>query len=108
MLVEWNEDKNQWLIENRGVSFEEAEEIYSAGQYIQVIDHPYSKKYQNQKTILFSKNNYIYCAPFIETEKEMSMDKGFHHKLFCNRETLDDKAEGYYDSDTFQFNFFCQ
>ena len=63
MLVEWNEQKNQWLIENRRVSFEEVEEIYSAGQYIQVIDHP------NQKIILFTKDEYVYCAPFIETEK---------------------------------------
>lgn len=68
MIVEWNEDKNQWLIENRGVSFEEVEEIYSAEQYIRIIEHPNSKKYPNQKLILFSKDEYVYCAPFIETE----------------------------------------
>ena len=69
MLIEWNEDKNQWLIENRGVSFEEVEEIYSAGQHLQVINHPNSKKYPNQKIILFIKDDYVFCAPFIETEK---------------------------------------
>jgi len=69
MIVEWNEDKNHWLQKNRGVSFEEVEALLVDGLELDIIDNPNTTKYPNQKIILFIKNEYIYCAPFMETEK---------------------------------------
>jgi len=68
VTIEWNEEKNRWLILNRNVSFEEVSELFIADEYLDVIEHPNTEKYPNQKIILFIKNEQIYCAPFVETE----------------------------------------
>jgi uncharacterized DUF497 family protein len=69
VTFEWSEKKNTWLKLNRDVSFEEVIELFIAGEYLQVVQHPNTDRYPNQKIILFIKNEQIYCAPFVETDE---------------------------------------
>ncbi len=48
-VINWDPDKNQELIEDRGVSFEEVVFYLQQGALIDDIKHPNDKKYPNQR-----------------------------------------------------------
>ncbi|MCX6579716.1 MAG: toxin [Candidatus Aminicenantes bacterium] len=62
----WNEEKNIWLQETRGISFEEILEDIKNGQIIARTEHPDQLKYPRQKIFIINHNNYCYVVPFIE------------------------------------------
>ena len=64
----WNPLKNQQLIQQRGVSFEEAIVAIQSGHLIDAIKHPNQKKYPNQHVFIVDINHYIHLIPFIEDE----------------------------------------
>jgi hypothetical protein len=37
---------------------------------IDIIEHPNSEKYPNQKALIVLKSDYVYMVPFVETETE--------------------------------------
>ena len=45
MKFEWNPEKNEWLKENRGISFETIVFHLSQGDLWKVSDHPEQEKY---------------------------------------------------------------
>jgi hypothetical protein len=54
--VSWNNEKNEWLKQNRGVSFEEIVQSIFLGS----IKHPIR---ENQRLLFFEVNNYIWVTP---------------------------------------------
>lgn len=67
----WNEDKNNLLKKERGISFEEIIFCLENDNVIKIIEHPNTKKYPNQKMYVIDYNNYYYLVPFVETEEEI-------------------------------------
>src|SRR3989338_2014385 len=47
--IEWSKEKNDWLMRERGVSFEEVADKVAAADVITVIDHPNRTNYPNQQ-----------------------------------------------------------
>ena len=70
-LFNWNLEKNNWLKENRGISYEAIIFAISLEQIKEVYDHPNQDKYPDQKIYEIEVNNYVYLVPFIESEKEI-------------------------------------
>lgn len=68
---DWNVDKNEWLKEERDVSFDEAVEAINEGKLIDVKDNPNDKKYKNQKIYVVEIKNYVYLVPFVEDENRI-------------------------------------
>jgi uncharacterized DUF497 family protein len=68
--VKWDEIKNVWLQETRGISFEEILEDIKNGQVIAKTEHPNQSKYPNQKIFIVNHANYCYMIPFVENENE--------------------------------------
>ncbi len=66
----WNEEKNIWLMEKRGISFEEILEDIKNGQIIARTEHPDQVRYPRQKIFIINHNNYCYIVPFIENEDD--------------------------------------
>lgn len=66
----WNKDKNILLKETRGISFEQVVMHIENGDLLDIIKHPNSQKYANQKILVVNINNYIYTVPFVENEDE--------------------------------------
>jgi uncharacterized DUF497 family protein len=62
----WNEGKNIWLMETRGISFEEILEDIKNDQIIARTEHPDQIKYPRQKIFIINHNDYCYVVPFIE------------------------------------------
>ena len=67
-LFEWNNEKNEKLKQERGISFEDVLFCLSNELLIDTIPHPNEKKYPNQKMFVINIDNYVYLVPFIETE----------------------------------------
>ncbi|MBU1122140.1 MAG: BrnT family toxin [Candidatus Omnitrophica bacterium] len=65
-LFEWDGNKNEILKSSRNISFEEIV-FYIANDFIlDVISHPNSTKYPNQRMFIVNIDNYAYLVPFIE------------------------------------------
>lgn len=75
--IEWNEEKEAWLIANRSISFALIANKILAGDILDVIDNP---RYKNQRIFIIEINNYIYCAPFVEDNQKI-----FLKTVYANR-----------------------
>ena len=62
---EWNEDKNQRLIERRGVSFERIVSAIERGGLIDVLEHPNQERYSGQMIYVVDIEQYLYLVPFV-------------------------------------------
>jgi uncharacterized DUF497 family protein len=67
----WNADKNQWLVQERGISFERIVFEISLGNEITVLMHPNQHKYPGQMISVVEVDGYVYLVPFVETESEI-------------------------------------
>ncbi|MEW5694212.1 MAG: toxin [Candidatus Hydrogenedentota bacterium] len=65
MRFDWNLEKNNWLKENRGVTFDEITCLIDEGHLIAVLKHPAKK---NQKIFIVERDGYAYNVPFIEQD----------------------------------------
>ncbi len=66
--IGWNPEKNEWLKETRGVSFEQVAEILEQEDELDVIDHPNQEKYPGQKMIVVNIEGYIYLVPRVASQ----------------------------------------
>jgi uncharacterized DUF497 family protein len=66
----WDEDKNQLLRRERGVSFEEVS-VALNGALLDVVDHPNERQYLHQKMLIVEIRNYAYVVPYVENEEHV-------------------------------------
>jgi len=80
---DFSSEKNQQLIRERGISFEEIIMAIETGALLDVIPHPNTKKYPNQKVYVLNINNYVYAVPFVRQDSNSIFLKTIfpHRKL---------------------------
>jgi len=66
---DWNNDKNEDLIKDRGISFEEVVFCIMHNGLLDIIEHPNKSKYPNQNIFIVDIDNYIYLVPFVEDDE---------------------------------------
>lgn len=64
----WNSEKNEKLIKERGVSFEMCLVKIENRDVIDILDNAL---YPNQKIFVLEIDDYIYLVPFVENESEV-------------------------------------
>lgn len=62
----WDSEKNELLIQDRGVSFEEITVAVENGDLIQIVQHPNTAKYPRQKIMIVGIDGYAFLVPFVE------------------------------------------
>ena len=67
----WNSEKNAQLMHERGISFERVIYHIERNEILDVIKHPDSSKYPNQRMFILDIANYAYLVPFVETKSEI-------------------------------------
>ena len=67
----WNSEKNAQLVKNRGISFERVIYHIERNEILDIIRHPNSSKYPNQRMFILEISNYAYLVPFVETDSEV-------------------------------------
>ena len=67
----WNSEKNQDLIINRNVSYEQVIYYLENGGLIDDISHPNIADYPNQRIFIILIVSYVYLVPYVETDDEI-------------------------------------
>ena len=62
----WDPDKNEQLMRERGVSFEQVTVAVESGALLQLVQHPNAEKYPHQKIMVVAIDGYAYLVPFVE------------------------------------------
>ncbi len=66
-MIYWDEDKNNKLITERNISFNEIAEILLREKYLDILENPNRK---DQLIFIICLQDYIYAVPFIIDENE--------------------------------------
>ncbi|MFO7911764.1 MAG: toxin [Desulfotignum sp.] len=69
MKFEWDPEKNEWLKENRNISFEQIIFHLGQGDIWLTADHPNQGKYPGQRIYFVIIENYIYLVPHVVETK---------------------------------------
>lgn len=67
----WSGEKNQQLISERGISFEELVLNINLGNELDIFVHPNTERYPNQQISVVLVEDYVYLVPFVENENEI-------------------------------------
>ncbi len=66
---DWDDAKNEWLIKNRGISFELCIEYMEKGYLLDTIaNHP---PYLHQRVFVVNIDGYVYHIPYVEDEEKI-------------------------------------
>lgn len=65
---DWSNEKNEELIKDRGISFEEVVFCIMHDGLPDIIEHPDKDKYPNQNIFIVEIDNYVYLVPFVEDD----------------------------------------
>ena len=85
----WDPDKNEQLIQERGVSFEQITVAVENSDLLQVVQHPNVEKYPRQKIMIVGIDRYAYLVPFVE-----ETDYFFLKTIIPSRKATRDFIEG--------------
>jgi uncharacterized DUF497 family protein len=69
--INWSPEKNQSLINERGVSFEDVVFYLQQGGLLDDVEHPNDDKYPNQRVFVLNIDGYVYLVPYVEDRKEI-------------------------------------
>jgi len=70
-VFRWDNEKNEWLRQNRGVCFEEVVILMEREDVLETIEHPNQDKYPGQKIAIIRIENYAYLVPYIQESDEI-------------------------------------
>jgi len=70
-ILNWNAEKNEKLLEERGISFEVVAQYIEKGDILAVVEHPKADKYPGQQIYMIEIEGYVYLVPFVTTETEI-------------------------------------
>ena len=80
----WNPEKNETLIAERGVSFDEVVFHIERGDVLDVLEHPNQGRYPGQRIFIVNIRGYAHLVPFVENESEL-----FLKTIIPNRKATD-------------------
>jgi len=69
--INWNTEKNQTLITERGISFEDILFAIQSGDLLDDVTHHNVDKYSHQKMFVINVEGYDYLVPYVETIEEI-------------------------------------
>ena len=62
---DWSTEKNQWLIEQRGLSFELVVSAIEQGSLVDVLEHPNQDRYPGQMIYVVDLDDYLHLVLFV-------------------------------------------
>ena len=67
----WDSKKNEKLIEERGISFEEIVFHIERGDEVDILEHPNQARYPGQRISVVIVEDYAYLVPYAESDEEI-------------------------------------
>jgi uncharacterized DUF497 family protein len=72
-VFRWDNEKNEWLKKNRGVSFEQVLILMEREDVLETIEHPNQNKYPGQKIATVRIDDYAYLVPYVQESNEICL-----------------------------------
>ena len=69
--INWNAEKNQTLMKERSISFEDIVFSIQQGDLLDDLCHPNKDKYPNQRLFVVNVDGYAHLVPYVENEVEI-------------------------------------
>ncbi len=66
---DWSNEKNEELMKDRGISFEEVVFCIMHNGLLDIIENPNKSRYPNQNIFIVEVDNYVYLVPFVEDDE---------------------------------------
>lgn len=70
-IFRWDNEKNEWLKKNRGVSFEQVVILMEREDVLETIEHPNQDKYPGQKIAIVRLDDYVYLVPYVQESEDI-------------------------------------
>ena len=67
----WNSEKNEQLINEREISFEDIVVSIHLGNEVDIYDHPNQDRYPGQKISVVIVEDHAFLVPFVEIDEEI-------------------------------------
>ena len=67
-LFDWNDEKNEWLKRERGLTFEDVIFHLTHDGLLDTIEHPRQKQYPGQRLFIINVDEYACIVPFVEDD----------------------------------------
>ena len=90
----WSGPKNDQLIRERGVSFEEVLLAIEQGYLLDVIRNPNERRYGDQKAFVVEMRRYVYLVPFVDHGNEIFLKTVIPSRKLTKRYLLQRKGGG--------------
>lgn len=68
---DWNDEKNEWLRQERGVTFEDIVFHLAQGGLLDTIEHPNQRQYPGQKIFIVNVEGYACLVQFVEDDERI-------------------------------------
>lgn len=68
--INWNAEKNQTLMSERGISFEDVVFALQSGGLLDDVVHPNRERYPNQHMFVVRIDDYAWLVPYVENGEE--------------------------------------
>jgi uncharacterized DUF497 family protein len=68
VVFDWHIEKNDWLRQVHGITFEEIVYHIQAGNLLDVLEHANPRKYPGQRIFIVNVDGYICLVPFVESD----------------------------------------
>jgi len=65
---DWNDEKNEWLRQERGITFEDIVFHLSQGGLLDTIEHPNQQQYPGQRIFIVNVEGYACLVPFVDDD----------------------------------------
>jgi hypothetical protein len=65
---DWNDEKNEWLRQERGITFEDIVFHLAHGGLLDTIEHPSQKQYPGQRIFIVNVEGYACLLPFVDRD----------------------------------------
>ncbi len=82
MEIIFDEEKNEKLKKERGVSFEMVIDKMARGEILLDFEHPKKDKYPGQRIMVIEINGYPYCVLYLMTENEIVLKTIYPDRRF--------------------------
>ncbi len=80
--------KNAWLVQERGISFEQIISLIEGGKLLRVLEHPNKKKFPNQVLYEVDVDGYVYVVPVVREGRTL-----FLKTIYRSRKATRKRAE---------------
>lgn len=68
---DWNDKKNEWLRQERGITFEDIVFHLAQGGLLDTIEHPNQRQYPGQRVFIVNVEGYACLVPFVEDDERI-------------------------------------